>query len=200
MKTQTQDVPLLTSTQVYYFILFIYASKFMSLQIKKPLSAQAVGTHMYKDGGVNQMKPATKQPEWSTKSLAHYRETEKNDLQRPKCPTSHNAWIWNTRWSVEGHGLTSSAVRSVAHFMMDKRHRGSDLPLWFRAVGTRQTSSQRVGTQTSCHWNSCSIAPTRSGFWSRARDPGMVQPRSASRPRGRRIRTCHHTRSSLHVG
>lgn len=130
----------------------------MSLQIKKPLSAQAVGTHMYKDGGVNQMKPATKQPEWSTKSLAHYRETEKNDLQRPRCPTSHNAWIWNTWWSVEGHGLTSSAVRSAAHFMMDKRQRGSDLPLWFRAVGTRQTSSQRVGTQTSCHWNSCSIA------------------------------------------
>lgn len=34
MKTQTQNVPLLTSTQVYYFILFIYASKFMSLQKK----------------------------------------------------------------------------------------------------------------------------------------------------------------------
>lgn len=63
MKTQTQNVPLLTSTQVYYFILFIYASKFMSLQIKKPLSAQAVGTDMYKNGGVSQIKPATKQPE-----------------------------------------------------------------------------------------------------------------------------------------
>ena len=48
MKTETQNVPLLTSTQVYYFILFIYASRFMSLQIKKPLSAQAVGTDMYK--------------------------------------------------------------------------------------------------------------------------------------------------------
>lgn len=107
----------------------------MSLQIKKPLSAQAVGTHMYKDGGVNQMKPATKQPEWSTKSLAHYRETEKNDLQRPRCPTSHNAWIWNTWWSVEGHGLTSSAFRSAAHFMMDKRHRGSDLPPVIQSCG-----------------------------------------------------------------
>lgn len=51
MKTQTQKVPLLTSTQVYYSILFIYASKFMSLQIKKKtLSAQAVGTDMYKNG------------------------------------------------------------------------------------------------------------------------------------------------------
>lgn len=63
MKTQTQYFPFLTSTQVYYFILFIYASKFMSLQIKKPLSAQAVGTDMYKNGGVTQIKPATKQPE-----------------------------------------------------------------------------------------------------------------------------------------
>lgn len=35
----------------------------MSLQIKKPLSAQAVGTDMYKNGGVSQKKPATKQPE-----------------------------------------------------------------------------------------------------------------------------------------
>lgn len=177
----------------------------MSLQIKKPLSAQAVGTDMYKDGGVNQIKPATKQPEWSTKSLAYYRETEKNYLQRPRCPTSHNAWIWNTWWSVEGHGLTSSAFRSAAQFTMDKSwsyqaQRVWSPPLWFRAVGTRQTSSQRVGTQTSCHWNSCSIAPTRSGFWSRARDPGMVQLRSAGRQRGRRISTCHHTCSSLHVG
>lgn len=63
MKTQTPHLPLLTSTQVYYLILFIYASKFMSLQIKKPLSAQAVGTDMYKNGGVSQKKPATKQPE-----------------------------------------------------------------------------------------------------------------------------------------
>lgn len=63
MKTQTHNVPLLTSTQVYYFILFIYASKFMSLQIKKPLSVQAVGTDMYKNGRVNQKKPANKQPE-----------------------------------------------------------------------------------------------------------------------------------------
>lgn len=71
MKTQTQNVPLLTSTEVYYFILFIYASKFMSLQIKKPLSAQAVGTDMYKNGGGSQIKPATKQPEGSTKSLEY---------------------------------------------------------------------------------------------------------------------------------
>lgn len=72
----------------------------MSLQIKKPLSAQAVGTDMYKNGGVSQIKPATKQPEWSTKSLKYYGETEtkKRLLQRPKCPTWHNAWIWNRRF------------------------------------------------------------------------------------------------------
>lgn len=35
----------------------------MSLQIKKPLSVQAVGTDMYKNGRVNQKKPANKQPE-----------------------------------------------------------------------------------------------------------------------------------------
>lgn len=35
----------------------------MSLQIKKPLSAQAVGTDMYKNGGVSHSHPATKQPE-----------------------------------------------------------------------------------------------------------------------------------------
>lgn len=63
MKTQTPNVPFLTSTQVYHLILFIYASKFMSLQIKKPLSAQAVGTDMYKNGGVSHSHPATKQPE-----------------------------------------------------------------------------------------------------------------------------------------
>lgn len=63
MKTQTPNVPLLTITQVYYFISFKYASKFMSLQIKKPLSAQAVATNMYKNGGVSQIKPAAKQPE-----------------------------------------------------------------------------------------------------------------------------------------
>lgn len=112
----------------------------MSLQIKKPLSAQAVGTDMYKNGGVNQIKPATKQPEWSTKILAYYGETEKkNYLQRPRCPTWHNAWIWNTWWSVEGHRLTS-AFRSVVHFMMDKSwsyqaQRIWSPALWFRAVG-----------------------------------------------------------------
>lgn len=38
----------------------------MSLQIKKkkkPLSAQAVGTDMYRNGGVSRSDPATKQPE-----------------------------------------------------------------------------------------------------------------------------------------
>ena len=63
MKTKTHNIPLLTSTQVYYFFLFIYASKFMSLQIKKTLSAQAVGTDMYKIEGVKKIKSATKQPE-----------------------------------------------------------------------------------------------------------------------------------------
>lgn len=37
----------------------------MSLQIKKPLSAQAVGTDMYKMEKVIQIKLATKQPERS---------------------------------------------------------------------------------------------------------------------------------------
>lgn len=68
----------------------------MSLQIKKPLSAQAVGTDMYKNGGVSQKKPATKQPEWSTKSLERQGETEKKKqkktwTQRPKCPVWHDA-------------------------------------------------------------------------------------------------------------
>lgn len=49
----------------------------MSLQIKKPLSAQAVGTDMYKNGGVSHSHPATKQPEWSTKSLLHWETDEK---------------------------------------------------------------------------------------------------------------------------
>lgn len=83
---------------------------------------------------------------------------------------------------MEGHGLTSSAFRSAAS-RWTRGTEGLISPLWFSAVGTRQASSQRVGTQTSCHWNSCSIAPTRSGFWSHARDPRMVQPRSASRQR-----------------
>lgn len=84
IKTRTPNVPFLTSTQVYHLILFIYASKFMSLQIKKPLSAQAVGTDMYKNGGVSHSHPATKQPEWSTKSRL-YRET---DEKKKLLPTS----------------------------------------------------------------------------------------------------------------
>lgn len=56
----------------------------MSLQIKKPLSAQAVGTDMYKNGGVSQKKPATKQPEWSTKSLEQQGETEKKQNKKLK--------------------------------------------------------------------------------------------------------------------
>lgn len=65
----------------------------MSLQIKKPLSAQAVGTDMYKNGGVSHSHPATKQPEWSTKSLL-YREIDekKNYFQHPKCLTWLITW------------------------------------------------------------------------------------------------------------
>jgi len=47
-------------------------------------------------------------------------ETEKKDYsQRPKCPNWHNAWIWNTWWSVYGRRLTS-AFGSVVQFMVDK--------------------------------------------------------------------------------
>lgn len=76
MKTQTQNVPLLTSTQVYYFISFIYASKFMSLQ-KKATVCPSCWHRYYKNGGVNQRKLATKQSEASTKSLEYYGETDK---------------------------------------------------------------------------------------------------------------------------
>lgn len=42
----------------------------MSLQIKKATVCPSCWhTYMYKNGGVNQRKPATKQLEWSTKSL-----------------------------------------------------------------------------------------------------------------------------------
>lgn len=65
----------------------------MSLQIKKPLSAQAVGTDMYKNGGVSQIKPATKQPVKYKKSRILRRQQKrkrkrkrKHCSQRPKCP------------------------------------------------------------------------------------------------------------------
>lgn len=71
---------------------------------------------MYKNGGVSQIKPATKQPEWSTKSLKYYGETEtkKRLLQRPKCPTWHDAWIWNRRFEIWGFSSrwTKSWTRS----------------------------------------------------------------------------------------
>ncbi len=59
----------------------------MSLQIKKPLSAQAVGTDMYKNEGVNQKSLLLSNQSEVQKSLEYYGETEKNYSQRPGCPT-----------------------------------------------------------------------------------------------------------------
>lgn len=44
---------------------------------------------MYKNGGVSQIKPATKQPEWSTKSLEYYGETEKKKQLLPTSKMSN---------------------------------------------------------------------------------------------------------------
>lgn len=56
----------------------------MSLQIKKPLSAQAVGTDMYKMEKVIQIKLATKQPErkWSTKVYNFYYGEEEEEKKK----------------------------------------------------------------------------------------------------------------------
>lgn len=90
----------------------------MSLQIKKPLSAQAVGTDMYKNGGVSQKKPATKQPEWSTKSLEQQGETEKKKKQNKKLkPNVQNVQSDTMRFlkgvMISFRPLTSSALRLV---------------------------------------------------------------------------------------
>lgn len=93
----------------------------MSLQIKKPLSAQAVGTDMYKNGGVNQIKPATKQPEWSTKSLKYYGETEKKRKEK-LLPTSKMSNLTQRMDLKQAMiGLTSS-ILELNYF----RHSGSD--------------------------------------------------------------------------
>lgn len=165
MKTQTPHLPLLTSTQVYYFILFIYASKFMSLQIKKPLSAQAVGTDMYKNGGVSQKKPATKQPEWSTKSIERQGENEKTknkklepNVQNVQSDTMH--LFWNAWWSASGHWRHQ-------HFdwvRMDKSwtNSGTDELICPAAMQSWPSISfsfsQTPPNQISWWWNSCTHA------------------------------------------
>lgn len=56
---------------------------------------------MYKNGGVSQSHPATKQPEWSTKSLRYWEtDKKKNYSQHPKCPTWLSTWTGNASWSI----------------------------------------------------------------------------------------------------
>lgn len=62
----------------------------MSLQIKKPLSAQAVGTNMYKNGGVGQVQPAAEQrntKRWRT-------EIKTCDVQPDSDPDGHQETLW----------------------------------------------------------------------------------------------------------
>lgn len=68
----------------------------MSLQIKKPLSAQAVGTDMYKNGGVSQIKPATKQPVNYKNSKLSWRNRKKTtpNVQNVQPDIKHLAETW----------------------------------------------------------------------------------------------------------
>lgn len=171
----------------------------MSLQIKKPLSAQAVGTHMYKDGGVNQMKPATKQPEWSTKSLAHYRETEKkttSNVQDVQPHIMHESETRDDQWKVtDWH-----------HQLLDLRlHDGREAQrVWSPPCDSalwEHGKPPHSGLELRRH---VIEIHARSRRRARVSDPalGILEwfSRAQRADRGRRIRTCHHTRSSLHVG
>lgn len=61
---------------------------------------------MYKNGGVSHSHPATKQPEWSTKSLLYWEtDRKKNYFQHPKCPTWLTTWTWSTSWSMTSSKL-----------------------------------------------------------------------------------------------
>lgn len=99
----------------------------MSLQIKKPLSAQAVGTDMYKNGGVSQIKPATKQPEWITKCLKYGGETEKKttpNVQHVQPDMKHMALKrW---WSV-----WDQTIRSVVQLAVDRNWIVQAQRIWF---------------------------------------------------------------------
>lgn len=62
---------------------------------------------MYKNGGVSQIKPATKQPEWSTKSLKYYGETETrkdySNVQNVRPDAMHGSETGDLRSEVSVH-------------------------------------------------------------------------------------------------
>lgn len=108
MKTKTPNVPFLTSTQVYHLILFIYASKFMSLQIKKshclPKLLAQICTKM--EEWVRDILLLSNQSE-VPKAYDTEKQTKKKKknikkphFQHPKCPTWLSTWTWNTSWSA----------------------------------------------------------------------------------------------------
>lgn len=125
---------------------------------------------MYKNGGVNQIKPATKQPEWSTKILAYYGETEKkttSNVQDVQPDIMHESETRDDQLKVtDWHQLLDLWFISWWTRAEVTRHRGSDLPpcdseLWERF----KSLSHKVGIQMLCYWNSCFIALTWSVFW-----------------------------------
>lgn len=83
-------------TRVLFCFICICKQVHVFTNKKKPLSAQAIGTDMYKNGGVNQIKPATEQPEWSTKSLEYYGGTEKDT------PYIRNVTDWDRQLLICG--------------------------------------------------------------------------------------------------
>lgn len=160
---------------------------------------------MYKNGGVSQIKPATKQPEWITKSLKYHGETEKTtpNVQNVQPDIKHMA----LKRMESDHQICGSARGGQELNLF--RHRGSDLfhPVmqsWGLAEKQEIRSFSQKGRNQifmllkfmrradmvtlCCHKCVC------------GRDHGMVkwlhvQPWSVGRQEGRRISTCQYTYS-----